>query len=245
MKRKFISWRRVSTRRQGVSKLGLTAQKTIIDYFVSAEGGELVADYCEVYTGTELSGCTELRKAIKHCQETGATLIIAKTDRFRNTIEALEIFDEMKGNIFFCDLPSNEKFMLTLFFALAEREAMLISLRTKSALDAIRDDISKNGFHVSKTNRYIKNLGREKGCDTSSATTASILVRNKQATDWRQDSALYTWVENQLLRRKPRKEILEEAAELYKKNPSKYCTRQGKPLSKGILSVWANEIMIS
>lgn len=144
--KKFVSWRRVSTKRQGKSGLGLEAQKNIIDYFVKAEKGELIADYAEVYTGTELSGCTELRKAIERCKKEGATLIIAKTDRLRNTLEALQILEEVgEENIFFCDLPHTDKFTLTLFFSIAEREALLISLRTKSALDAKRARGEKMG----------------------------------------------------------------------------------------------------
>ena len=62
-------------------------------------------------------------------------MVIAKTDRFRNTIEALQVYEEMgDGNIMFCDLPHTDKFTLTLFFALAEREALIISIRTKQAL---------------------------------------------------------------------------------------------------------------
>lgn len=144
--KKFVSWRRVSTKRQGKSGLGLEAQKNIIDYFVKAEKGELIADYAEVYTGTELSGCTELRKAIARCKKEGATLIIAKSDRLRNTLEALQILEEVgEENIFFCDLPHTDKFTLTLFFSIAEREALLISLRTKSALDAKRARGEKMG----------------------------------------------------------------------------------------------------
>ena len=135
--KKFISWRRVSTKKQGRSGLGLEAQKQMIDYFVGQENGNLIADYEEVYTGTELNGCTELRKAIEHCKKENAILMIAKTDRFRNTIEALQIYEEMgDGKIYFCDLPHTDKFTLTLFFALAEREALIVSIRTKSALDA-------------------------------------------------------------------------------------------------------------
>lgn len=132
--KKFISWRRVSTKKQGASGLGLEAQKTIIDFFVKSEGGELLKDFYEVYTGKDLGGCVELRKAMQACKELDAVLIIAKTDRFRNTEEALSIFREMDGQIYFCDLPHTDKFTLTLFFALAEREAQIISLRTKQAL---------------------------------------------------------------------------------------------------------------
>lgn len=135
--KKFISWRRVSTQKQGRSGLGLEAQKSLINYFVERDGGTIIADYVEVYTGTHLENCTELQKAIAHCKEVGAILVIAKSDRFRNTAEALQIYERMgDGNIYFCDLPHTDKFTLTLFFALAEREALITSIRTKQALAA-------------------------------------------------------------------------------------------------------------
>ena len=165
--KKFISWRRVSTKKQGASQLGLLAQTEIIEHFVKAEKGELIADYHEVYTGKELSGCTELRKAMEQCKNEGATLIIAKTDRFRNTIEALQIYDEMEGNIYFCDLPHTDKFTLTLFFALAEREALIVSIRTKAALAA------------KKVQGY--KLGNGKGVDLSKANEASAQARRDKA----------------------------------------------------------------
>ena len=135
--KKFVSWRRVSTFKQSKTGLGLAAQKEIISYFIERDKGEWVADYEECYTGTELSGCIELRKAMEHAKREHAILIIAKSDRFRNTAEALKIYEEMgDGNIMFCDLPTSDKFSLTLFFALAEREALLVSIRTKQALAA-------------------------------------------------------------------------------------------------------------
>ena len=140
MKKKFVSWRRVSTKRQNQSGLGLEAQKGIIKYFIEREGGDWVADFEECYTGTNLEGCVELRKAIAKAKKENAVLIIAKTDRFRNTIEALQVYEEMgDGNIMFCDLPHTDKFTLTLFFALAEREALIVSIRTKQALAAKKE----------------------------------------------------------------------------------------------------------
>lgn len=139
MKKQFISWRRVSTFKQGKSGLGLEAQKEIIRYFVERDNGELVADYSECYTGKELSECKELRKAMQHAKNIGAVLVIAKSDRFRNCQEALGILDEMgEGHLEFCDLPHSDRFTLTLFWALAEREALITSIRTKQALAALK-----------------------------------------------------------------------------------------------------------
>lgn len=175
--KQFISWRRVSTKKQGRSGLGLEAQAEIISHFVGIENGELVKDYCEVYTGTELSGCTELRKAIDHCKAIGATLIIAKSDRFRNTIEALKIYEEMgDGNIYFCDLPHTDKFTLTLFFALAEREAMITAIRTKAALDAKKS----RGEATGGTNEL---WGKNTGADRGEAITKMVLAASESRVE--------------------------------------------------------------
>lgn len=167
--RKFISWRRVSTKRQGASGLGLEAQSDIIDYFVNANEGELIADYCEVYTGTDLSGCSELRAAIKQCRETGATLIIAKSDRFRNLREALSVLDEVgEGNFFSCDIPNCDRFTLSLWWAMAEREALLISVRTKAALKVNK----ARGIASGRANEnYTVNEGKQKSGRQKQAVT--------------------------------------------------------------------------
>ena len=64
----------------------------------------------------------------------------------------------------------------------------------------------------------------------------------EKAENWRDGSALYLWVTNQLLKGKSRKAIVAEAIELYEKNPALYGTRNGKPLCEGTLSRWAREI---
>lgn len=177
MGRQFISWRRVSTKKQGRSGLGLEAQAQIIDYFVNVEHGTLIASYEEVYTGTHLEGCTELWKAIAHCKHEGATLIIAKSDRFRNTAEALKIYEEMNGNIYFCDLPTSDKFTITLFFALAEREALMVKIRTKAALDAKR----QRGEQMGGTNElWGKNTGADRERALSKAHKASARARRER-----------------------------------------------------------------
>lgn len=134
--KKFVSWRRVSTKTQGNSGLGLEAQKTTIEYFIKMNNGTIIADFEEVYTGKDLHGCTELKKAIELAKKEKAILIIAKTNRFRNVQEALEVLDDVgSDSLMFCDMPTNvDRFTLTLFFAIAEREALIISIQTKQAL---------------------------------------------------------------------------------------------------------------
>lgn len=139
--KKFVSWRRVSTQKQGRSGLGLEAQETIINYFVREAQGELIADFYEVYTGKNLHGCVELQKAMECAKKNNATLVVAKSDRFRNLEQALEVYRIMEGMIYFCDVPQCEdsatyKFCLSLAWALGEREAAITSIRTRQSLAA-------------------------------------------------------------------------------------------------------------
>lgn len=165
--KKFISWRRVSTKRQGRSGLGLEAQLDIVKAWAEEEQGEIVADYVDVYTGTDLSGCVALNKAIAHCKQIGAILIIAKTDRFRNDAEAISIYNKMNGSIYFCDCPSQDEFMIKLMFLLAAREARQISIRTKQGLNVIKEKHHRGEIHISKAGLPCTHLGRPKGCEAS------------------------------------------------------------------------------
>lgn len=213
--KKFISWRRVSTKKQGATRLGLEAQKITIDYFVKAENGVLIEDYEEVYTGTDLQGCVNLRKAIIHCKAIDAILIIAKTDRFRNTIEALQIYEEMgDGNIYFCDLPHTDKFTLTLFFALSEREALLASIRTKAAFAAKR----------ARGETWVRNL------DTSAASKQSALNRRLTAQENESNQRVWRYLQswesrNKRLTPNTPKEVFEELATIL--NELGYTTPRG------------------
>lgn len=189
----FVSWRRVSTQKQGRSGLGLEAQKEIIDYFVEKDKGKILADYVEVYTGTELSKCKELSKAIQFAKEHDAKLIIAKTDRFRNTLEALQIYEELgDGKIIFCDLPSTDKFTLTLFFALAEREALITSIRTKAALAAKK----ARGEQTGGTNElWGKNTGANRTDTISTIQQSSSTKRKENARNNVHNAQFWTFIQ--------------------------------------------------
>lgn len=160
--KKYVSWRRCSTQKQGRSGLGLEAQAAIIKYYVSEAGGELIADFYEVYTGKNLHGCTELQRAMELAKKSHATLVIAKSDRFRNLEQALEVYRLMDGALYFCDVPMAEdkatyKFMLSLSWSLAEREAAITSLRTRQALQAKR----ARGESIGNPNAIITTSMRE------------------------------------------------------------------------------------
>jgi DNA invertase Pin-like site-specific DNA recombinase len=143
MANEYCLYARVSTKRQGDSGLGLDAQQTIARHFYP----DISKEFIEVRSGKNIEDRPVLSEAIEYCLEHDAVLVVAKVDRLtRDTKDGLEILERLKGRIRFCDLPGEpDKFMLTLFFAFAERERQLISIRTKTALESAKRSGKKLG----------------------------------------------------------------------------------------------------
>lgn len=142
MEGKFIAYLRVSTDRQGRSGLGLEAQRGAVAGFLNGGNWELLAEYVEVESGKRKDR-PQLRAALDHARNTGATLVFARLDRLtRNTRFLLELA-EANVPLRFCDFPELPagpvgKMILTMMASTAEYEAALISQRTKDALAAAK-----------------------------------------------------------------------------------------------------------
>ena len=81
---KFVSYLRVSTERQGVSGLGLEAQRAAVNAHLNGGDWKIVAELVEVESGKrgERTGeRPELVKAIGRAKLMRATLLVAKLDR--------------------------------------------------------------------------------------------------------------------------------------------------------------------
>ena len=239
--RPFVLWRRVSTQEQGASGLGLEAQLTIAKTFMGKDPIEVFTD---VYSGTKLRQCKGLWEAIALCKRENYVLVIAKSDRCRNVNEALDILDAIgERNVIFCDIQSSDRFVLTVMWAMWERQAIMGRINTKIALAERKKQIKQDGGFISKKGNFCDHLGNKKGCDMSPAWQAGTQKIAAEAEEWRKKSPLYIWTANQILKGRPRKDILAEAAELYEDEPEKFGTREGKVLTKGTLSKWASEIV--
>lgn len=133
---KFLVYYRVSTKGQGESGLGLEAQRSYVLHFLPT-GTELVGEVTEVQSAKSLGARPVLQEAIARCKAEGLTLAVAKLDRLsRRTEDALAMFSELGGRLWSADVPNLDKFTLTIFMSIADRERELISLRTKQALAA-------------------------------------------------------------------------------------------------------------
>lgn len=140
------------------------------------------------------------------------------------------------------NLKAVDQMLLYAFSFAAQVEKEMIQQRTQSALDARKKLIEEDGGFVSKAGNFCTHLGQKKGADTSAATRASNAKRVGAKEEWRK-TGLFAWVELQLRRGRPRREIVREAREMYEKDPERWSTRKGRPLSEAILSLWAKDIL--
>lgn len=184
---KYIAYIRVSSQKQGRSGLGLEAQKGIIIHNVGKEN--IVKWYEEVYTGKNLKNLPKLQEAITQAKKDKFVLIIAKTDRLRNTQQALDLVDELTPEgVFFCNVGRNaDKFMLTLFFAFAEKERLEISIRTKAALAVLksrgvklgRPKAKKPPLCISKLGAAARFLKSVQNPENAAASNVAALLRQQ------------------------------------------------------------------
>lgn len=240
--RPYVLWRRVSTQEQGESGLGLDAQVTIAKTFMGKDPVEVFTD---VFSGTKLKQCKGLWEAIDLCKKENYVLVIAKSDRCRNVNEALDILDAIgERNLIFCDIPVCDRFILTVMWAMWERQAIMGRVNTKIALAERKKQIEENGGFFSKAGNYCNHLGRKKGDKNPNAIKAMSSKKADDAAEWKRRSPLYMMVTNMLYRGDTREKILKIAGELYEEDPVAYGTRRGKKLCEGTLSRWAAEVTL-
>ena len=133
---KFVTYKRVSTKQQGSSGLGLDAQERDIGLFLTnyATDPEVVGEYTDVQSGN-CDDRPELAKAITQAKADGATLLVAKLDRLSRKVSYIATLMEDTGLSFrVAQMPNAENFQLHIYAALAEQERDFISKRTKAAL---------------------------------------------------------------------------------------------------------------
>jgi DNA invertase Pin-like site-specific DNA recombinase len=152
---KAVSYLRVSTRKQGISGLGLEAQRERIGRFLGDKNAELLAEYVDVASGSK-DARTGLRDAINYVKKTDATLVIAKLDRVSRRVSFIAGLMESGIKFAIAELPNATEFQIHLYAALSQEERRLISERTKAALAAAKRRgtlLGKNGKILAQKNK--------------------------------------------------------------------------------------------
>ena len=211
---KYITYKRVSTKEQGKSGLGLEAQTRDINTFLenySAQPYEVVAEYVEVQSGSS-NAREQLSLAIEQAKKHKATLLVAKLDRLSRKVSFIASLMEDKSISFkVACLPQADNFQLHIYAALAEQEREFISQRTKAALKeakargvklgGLRDKTMKrNQVRKEKSEEFANNLIGVVGSMRSSGKTLAEIAESMQKAGIKTPRGMDNWSASQVSR---------------------------------------------
>lgn len=140
--RPVVGYVRVSSRKQGLSGLGIEAQQDRLRAFCEQNGFDLTRIYEEVQSGSgadAIEARPQLRAALEDAKRRGCAVVVAKLDRLSRDVAFISGLMARKVPFIVAELgPEVDPFTLHLFAALAEKERAMISERTRAALRAKR-----------------------------------------------------------------------------------------------------------
>jgi DNA invertase Pin-like site-specific DNA recombinase len=161
---KLIVYRRVSTKKQGESGLGLEAQDRDIAIFLDSyaeQPFEVIGTFTDVESGTKADR-VELNRALELARKEGATILVAKLDRISRSVAFIAtLLEDKRVGLRVASMPYADKFQLHIYAALAEQEREFISKRTKAALaEAKARGVKLGGLRAKTMDRNIKWIGQ-------------------------------------------------------------------------------------
>ena len=143
---KVVIYRRVSTREQGDSQLGLEAQLNQCRTACESIGLTIVGDFVEVVSGkADPRERPHLMAAIALCQKEGARLMVAKLDRFSREVYHVTgycdryFFAERTPDLICAESPKATMLEIRIRAVVAQEEREMIGKRTKAALAARKE----------------------------------------------------------------------------------------------------------
>ena len=133
---KYVTYCRVSTKKQGASGLGLDAQRHTVMQYTSS--GNVIAEFVEVESGSrkKINRRPQLAAALTLAKREGATLVIAKLDRLSR--DAAFILELKNAGVSFvaCDMPEANTLTIGIMAVMAQHEREVTSSRTAAAAQA-------------------------------------------------------------------------------------------------------------
>lgn len=177
----FVAYYRVSTKEQGVSGLGIQSQKDSVRDYIKSVDGILLEEFTDIESGGNVDR-EGLNDAINLCEDSGAVLVVKKLDRLSR--DGFEVSTKLeKKNIRFieCASPHDNALIKNIKLAMAKEEKEVIGKRIVDSMAVIRDNIKRDGYHISKAGNKITSLGKPENLGGEIAMNRSIAVRKKRA----------------------------------------------------------------
>lgn len=141
---KYVTYLRVSSRKQGASGLGLEDQRATVEAHARANGCRILNEFQETESGRN-DARPQLALAIALARQTGAVLLVARLDRLLRSVSFLEKLRDAKVAFQCCDMPDANEMTITIMAALAKQEAVNIGRNTKAALAVAKRNGPKEG----------------------------------------------------------------------------------------------------
>ncbi|WP_040556567.1 recombinase family protein [Reinekea blandensis] len=170
----FVIYKRVSTKKQGDSGLGLEAQERDIQLYLDNYAGdhEVIDTFVDVLSGKDGVRRPAFLEAVELAKKTKATLLVAKLDRISRDVETIAgVIKRIDVKV--AVMPHADKFQLHIYAALAEQEREFISIRTKQALAEVKAKGVKLGGLRDKTAK--RNVARKEQAKTDAESLRGLL----------------------------------------------------------------------
>lgn len=224
-----------------------------------------VADIVEEHvSGGKSYEDRKFQQLLNKCKP-GDYIYAASTDRLgRNFIDMMRLMEDAKKrgviivackqNLSLDDDNPMAKIVLAVTAIMDEDERKRIKHRTANKKAWQREQIAKQGYFIIENGPnagekcYYVGSPRQKDMSEAQKTAlaatqeAAALANQNAKIIWKENSSAYKWTMARVAEGMPRKEIIRLFNEQHALNPDVYCTREGKPLSKGVLSKWCSEI---
>lgn len=175
---KYVAYYRASTEHQR-DGIGLEVQKEAVARFVQTYGGTVIATEEEI-----ISGGAQTRegfdRALQTCKKNNATLIVHRIDRLSRDFNTIGRLESEKISFIEADSPFDSGFSKNIKFLVAKEEKDKTQRRVKDALDQIKSNIDRDGYHITKEGKRITSLGSPQNL-TEKARERSKTVRRAKA----------------------------------------------------------------
>jgi DNA invertase Pin-like site-specific DNA recombinase len=137
----YVIYRRVSTKEQGKSGLGLEAQDRDVGLYLTNFSGkpyEVLGTFTDILSGED-DDRPELAKALNMARKASAELLVSKLDRLSRKVSFIaKLMEDKKVVLRVASMPNADPFQMHIYAALAEQERKFIGARTKAALAAAK-----------------------------------------------------------------------------------------------------------
>lgn len=180
--RKYVAYYRASTESQR-DGIGLEVQKEAVSRFIKQYGGTVIAIEEEIVSGGAVVR-DGFDRALDLCKINDATLIVHRIDRLsRAGFMTMARLDEEGIPFIEADSPHDTTFSKHIKFLVAKEEKDKTKRRVKDALGQIKDNIARDGFHITKEGKKITSLGNPQNLSDEARERSKRTRRAKAIAD--------------------------------------------------------------